>query len=443
MEKLIIEGGLPLEGTVHTAGAKNATLPILAAALLTHEPLSIPNAPRLRDVNTMVSLLRLLGCEIESAPDGALVIQAAGDISPVAEWEQVRQMRGSVCVLGPLLARNGRARVSLPGGCAFGVRPIDLHLKGMEALGAEVRVEHGYVHATAPEGGLQGAEMFLASGSGPTVLGTANVMMAATLARGRTVIHGAACEPEVSDLADCLNAMGASISGQGSPRLEIEGVDELHGATHRVIPDRIEAGTYLVAGALTGGRVRVADCRPDHLFALLDHMARARIPLEIGPDWVETNPRTGTRDSGASRYSGVPRATDVTTHAYPGFPTDLQAQWMTLMCLADGISLIEEQIYPDRYMHVAELARLGARLRRVGTRTIVQGLGATGTASGGALSGAPVTASDLRASAALVLAGLVATGTTEVHRVYHIDRGYEPIEDRLNALGANIRRVPE
>jgi UDP-N-acetylglucosamine 1-carboxyvinyltransferase len=441
MQKLIIEGGTGLSGTVQTAGSKNATLPILAAALLTHDPLSIPNAPRLRDVDTMTDLLRLLGCEVEVAEDGALCAHAAGDISHVAEWEQVRQMRGSVCVLGPLLARNGVARVSLPGGCAFGVRPIDLHLKGMEALGARVRIEHGYVHAQAPEGGLVGAEMFLASGSGPTVLGTANVMMAATLAHGLTVIHGAACEPEVVDLADCLVAMGARVSGQGSPRLEIEGVDELHGTEHRVIPDRIEAGTYLAAGALTGGRVRVAGCRPDHLFALLDHMRRARIPFEIGPDWVET----GERDAAQPL-----RATDVTTHAYPGFPTDLQAQWMALMCLADGISLIEERIYPDRYMHVPELARLGARLRRVGTSTIVEGLGGPGglgTEGGGGgtrgLSGAPVTASDLRASAALVLAGLVAEGTTEVHRVYHIDRGYERIEDRLNALGARIRRVTE
>ena len=437
MEKLIIEGGTQLAGTVHTAGSKNATLPILAASILTHDPLVIPNAPRLRDVETMANLLRLLGCQVEGDDTGAIQVQAAGDISPVAEWEQVRQMRGSVCVLGPLLARNGRARVSLPGGCAFGVRPIDLHLKGMEALGASVRIEHGYVHAQAPAGGLVGAEVFLASGAGPTVLGTANVMKAATLARGRTVIHGAACEPEVSDLADCLNAMGARINGQGSPRLEIEGVDELHGTTHRVIPDRIEAGTYLVAGALTGGRVRVTGCRPEHLFALLDHLAQARIPIEIGPDWVQSNERGG---SSGPALPAPPRATDVTTHAYPGFPTDLQAQWMTLMCLADGISLIEEQIYPDRYMHVAELVRLGARLRRVGTRTIVEGLGAS-DGRRARLSGAPVTASDLRASAALVLAGLVATGSTEVHRVYHIDRGYERIEDRLNALGARIRRV--
>jgi UDP-N-acetylglucosamine 1-carboxyvinyltransferase len=336
-------------------------------------------------------------------------------------------MRGSVCVLGPLLARCGRAEVSLPGGCVFGVRPIDVHLKGMRALGAKVTIEHGFVLAEAPPGGLVGATFFLGSAFGSSVLGTANVMMAAVLARGASVIHGAACEPEVVDLADCLNAMGAKIRGQGSPRLEIEGVDELHGATHRVIPDRIEAGTYIVAGAMSGGRVRVENCEPDRLSCLLDRLQEAEVPYEIGPDWVET----GEYDP----RERAPRSTDVTTQPYPGFPTDLQAQWMALMSLADGISVITERIYSDRWMHLPELERLGAQVRRQGTAAIVRGIDR--------LSGAPVTASDLRASAALVLAGLVAEGTTEVHRVYHIDRGYERIEQRLEGLGAAIRREKE
>jgi UDP-N-acetylglucosamine 1-carboxyvinyltransferase len=318
--------------------------------------------------------------------------------------------------------------VSLPGGCVFGVRPIDVHLKGMEALGARVRIEHGYVIAEAPRG-LRGAEMYLGSAFGSSVLGTANVMMAATLAKGRTVIQGAACEPEVEDLGNCLNAMGAKIKGLGSPRLEIEGVKELGGTEWSVIPDRIEAGTYVIAGAMCGGRVRVEGCRPDHLSVLLDRLWEARVPFDAGPDWIETQPYH-PRDP-ARR----PRSTDVTTHPYPGFPTDLQAQWMALMTLADGISVITECIYPDRYMHIAELTRLGANVRRQSTTAIVQG-----TAR---LSGAQVMASDLRASAALVLAGLVAEGETEIHRVYHIDRGYERIEERLQALGAKIERMSE
>jgi UDP-N-acetylglucosamine 1-carboxyvinyltransferase len=336
-------------------------------------------------------------------------------------------MRGSVAVLGPLLARTGRAVVSQPGGCVIGVRPIDVHLKGLQALGARVKTEHGYVVAEAPPGGLVGAEMYLGTAFGSSVLGTDNVMMAACLARGRTVIHGAACEPEVVDLADCLNQMGARIRGQGSPRLEIEGVERLGGASWRVIPDRIEAGTYLVAGAMCGGAVRVDGCRPDHLTVLLDRLAEASLPYQVGPDWVASMPYD-TRDPDRR-----PRPTDVTTLPYPGFPTDLQAQWMALMTLADGVSVITEQIYPDRYMHLAELLRMGARIRRQATTAVVHGTPM--------LSGAQVTASDLRASAALVLAGLVARGTTEVHRVYHIDRGYERIEERLAGLGAAIERV--
>jgi UDP-N-acetylglucosamine 1-carboxyvinyltransferase len=332
-------------------------------------------------------------------------------------------------VLGPLLARTGRAEVSLPGGCIIGVRPIDVHLKGLQALGARVRVERGYVLAETPRGGLRGASMYLGTAFGSSVTGTANVMMAAVLAKGRTVIHGAACEPEVVDLGECLVAMGARIRGLGSPRIEIEGPCHLSGTPWSVIPDRIEAGTFAIAGAMVGGRVRVAGCRPDHLAALLDRMIEARIPFETGDTWIETqpyHPRDPLRR---------PRSTDVTTLPYPGFPTDLQAQWMALMTLADGISVITETIYPDRYIHMAELARLGAQLRRQSTSAVVQGMSA--------LSGAPVTASDLRASAALVLGALVAEGTTEVHRVYHIDRGYERIEERLASLGAVIRREDE
>ena len=428
MDKFVIEGGHPLEGSVRVGGSKNAVLPVMAAGLLTTEPLRITNAPRLADVDTMMSVLRDLDCSAERCADGTVEVYAREKPQSRAAWENVRRMRGSVAVLGPLLARCGRAEVSLPGGCVFGVRPIDVHLKGMEALGARVRVEHGYVIAEAPRG-LRGAEMFLGSAFGSSVLGTANVMMAAVLAKGRTVIQGAACEPEVVDLGECLSAMGARISGLGSPRVEIEGVDGLHAAEWAVIPDRIEAGTFVVAGAMLGGRVRVEGCRPDHLAVLLDRLWEARVPFDTGEDWIETEPYH-PRDP-ARR----PRATDVTTLPYPGFPTDLQAQWMALMTLADGISVITECIYPDRYMHIAELARLGAQVRRQGTAAIVQGTPR--------LSGAPVMASDLRASAALVLAGLVAEGKTEVHRVYHIDRGYERIEERLCALGAVIRRVDD
>ena len=429
MDKFIVEGGVRLEGEVATAGAKNAVLPVMAASLLASGPLRVRNAPRLADVETMRRVLGDLGCESSRDEEGTLILQSGEIHTTKAGWEHVRKMRGSVCVLGPLLARAGRAEVSLPGGCVFGVRPIDVHLRGFEALGAKVRVEHGFVIAEAPPGGLVGSELFLGSAFGPTVLGTANVLMAAVLANGRTVLHGAACEPEVVDLGHALQAMGAKIEGLGSPRLEIEGVDELGAAEVSVIPDRIEAGTYVLAGAMTGGRVRVTGCRPDHLSVLIERLRDAHVPVEVGPDWIETQPYD-PRDP-AER----PRSTDVTTHPFPGFPTDLQAQWMSLMTMADGISIITERIYPDRYMHLPELARLGASVRREGPAAVVRGTER--------LSGAPITASDLRASAALVLAGLVAEGETEIHRVYHIDRGYERIEERLAPLGARIQRVPE
>ncbi len=427
MKKLVIEGGRRLSGEVRTAGSKNAVLPILAASILTRERLSLRGVPQLSDVDRMMGVLRLLGGEAERTADDGLEVACANDLVAVAPWEEVRTMRGSVCVLGPLLARQGKAKVSLPGGCVFGVRPIDVHIKGLAALGAKIHIEHGYVVAEAPGGRLRGATMYLGSAFGSSVLGTANVLMAATLAEGTTVIHGAACEPEIVDLGDCLVAMGARISGLGSPTLTIEGVDELSGCEHTVIPDRIEAGTYVIAGLMTGGDVKVSGCRPDHLTCLLDRLSQAELPFEVGDDYIQTlafDPETTT-----------PRSTDVSTNVYPGFPTDLQAQWMALMTQADGISIITERIYPDRWMHLPELERLGAEVRRQNTAAVVRGPAA--------LSGAEVTASDLRASAALVLAGLVASGETEVHRVYHIDRGYEQIETRLQALGGQVRRTED
>ena len=427
MDKFVIQGGRPLRGSVRCAGSKNSVLPILAASLLTDEPLEVANAPRVADVASMLDVLADLGSRAERRSDGILEVCSAAVPRCHADWNHVRKMRGSIAVLGPLLARAGRAEVSQPGGCVIGVRPIDLHLKGLRALGARVHVEHGYVVATAPPGGLTGAEMYLGGAAGSTVLGTGNVMMAACLARGTTVIHGAACEPEVIDLGQCLLAMGARIRGIGSPRLEIEGVERLSGARWTVIPDRIEAGTLVIAGSMTGGAVRVEGCRPDHLMILLERLGEAGLPFRAGRDWIETV-AFDTRNF-------RPRPTDVTTLPHPGFPTDLQAQWMALMTQASGMSLITESIYPDRYMHVAELMRMGARVRRQGTSAIVMGPAQ--------LSGAQVMASDLRASAALVLAGLVARGTTEVHRVYHIDRGYERIEERLAGLGAHIERVDD
>jgi UDP-N-acetylglucosamine 1-carboxyvinyltransferase len=426
MDKFVIEGGRALRGSVRTAGSKNAVLPVLAASLLTDEPLVIPNAPRVADVTSMLKVLESLGSRVAQNSDGSVEVCSSDVPGEAAGWDYVRKMRGSVSVLGPLLARTHRACVAMPGGCVIGVRPVDLHIKGMRALGAVVKLDEGEMRAEATQG-LRGAEMYLGGAQGSTVLGTGNVMMAATLAKGTTVIHGAACEPEVVDLGQCLNKMGARISGLGSPRIEIEGVARLHGATHSVIPDRIEAGTYVIAGAITGGAVRVEGCRPDHLMILLERLTEAGIAHEVGADWIKTLPY----DTRARR----PKPTDVTTLAYPGFPTDLQAQWMALMTLAGGMSLITETIYPDRYMHVAELLRMGANIRRQATMAIVNGPAQ--------LSGAEVMASDLRASAALVLAGLIARGTTEVYRVYHIDRGYERIEERLQQLGAVIERIDD
>ncbi len=420
MDKFFIKRNGPLMGRVQVSGSKNSVLPVLAASLLTRQPLRIQNAPRLRDVRVMGELLHSLGVGVEWGSEGSLTAHTLEENSFTAAYEIVSQMRGSFCVLGPLLARRGRAKVSLPGGCVIGVRPIDVHLKGLAQLGANIEVEHGYVVASAPQG-LRGAEIYLGSNFGSSVLGTCNVMMAASLARGKTVIENAASEPEVTDLARFLQGMGAKIQGAGSHEIEIEGVEELHGWEGSVIPDRIEAGTFVIAGVLTQGTVTVENCRPRHLYALLDKLKEAGAKIEYGTDSIQTQP------------SGRLQAVDLATLPYPGFPTDLQAQWMTLMSLAEGISVITERVYPDRFMHAAELMRMGAYVRREGPRVILQGRSK--------LSGAPVMASDLRASAALVLAGLVAEGSTEIHRVYHIDRGYEEIEKKLNPLGASIERV--
>ena len=419
MDSLLIKGGVPLHGEVAISGAKNAVLPILAATLLTTEPCVISRVPNLSDVRYMGQILTWLGASVRFE-NGTVRVQAR-QIKGTGEYDLIRKMRGSICIMGPLLARLHKAAVSLPGGCVIGARPINLHLKGFEALGAKVVVDGGYVHASAKK--LVGAPMFLGGRAGSTVLGTANVMMAATLAEGVTIIESAACEPEVVDLANFLNAMGAKICGAGSPTITITGVKKLHGTEHEVIPDRIEAATYAIAAAVTGGEVQLRGARADHMHAVLDKLSDAGAKIE----------RNG---SGLTvRRGGRLKPVDITTLPYSGFPTDAQAQMMALMTITPGISIITERIFESRFMHVSELARLGADIEIEGPSAIVKG--------GKPLSGAPVMASDLRASAALVLAGLAARGTTQVNRVYHIDRGYEQIDQKLRQLGARIERVEE
>jgi UDP-N-acetylglucosamine 1-carboxyvinyltransferase len=419
MYSLTIQGGRPLEGEVHVSGAKNAVLPILAATLLTREPCVIRRAPDLSDVAFMGRVLTSLGAKVRMQ-GGEITVEAAR-VKGFGDYELVRRMRGSICILGPLLARLGHAEVSLPGGCVFGPRPIDLHLKGLRALGASVTVERGYVCARAKR--LLGTSIFLGGRAGPTVLGTANVMMAATLAQGVTVIESAACEPEIVDLANFLKAMGAQITGAGSPAITIAGVKELHGAAHEVIPDRIEAATFAIAAAATRGEVTLRGSRPEHYHAVLDKLLEtgARVDHLAG----------GVKIRGARRY----RPADLTTQPYAGFPTDAQAQMMVLLTQADGLSLITERIYESRFMHVSELARLGADITLEGSTAVIKGPTV--------LSGAPVMASDLRASAALVLAGLVAKGETRVKRIYHLDRGYEKLDEKLRRLGARVARIQE
>jgi UDP-N-acetylglucosamine 1-carboxyvinyltransferase len=430
MDAFVITGGTPLTGSVRIAGSKNAALPIMAAALLSDDPLDLLDVAELADIGNMRRLLHALGCDA-TAHDGALRLQVTDTSASFAKYDIVRTMRASICALGPLLARRGEARISLPGGCAIGVRPVDLHLKGMEALGARITLDSGDIVATAPPGGkLRGATIFLGGAYGPTVLGTANVMSAATLAHGRTVIESAACEPEIVDLAAVLTAMGARISGAGSPRITIDGVDRLHGARHRVMADRIEAGTYIMAGAIAGGTLTITNCPVDCLMAANTTLAEAGITVRVDPGATDLLRATVTVER-----TGPITPTHVTTQPHPGFPTDLQAQLMAVLTLAHGNSSITERIFPDRFMHMPELSRMGADLMRHGSTVLVSGVKR--------LVGAPVMASDLRASASLVLAGLAAQGQTIVRRVYHLDRGYERMENRLNAVGANIQRVDE
>lgn len=420
MDKIVIDGGRRLKGEVEISGAKNSALPILAASLLTEEESIIENVPELRDISTMIRILRELGAR--ATQEGNVVtVKSSNGLRHAAPWKLVSTMRASVCLLGPLLGRLKKAEVSMPGGCVIGARPIDLHLKGLAALGAKIVIEHGNVKASAKR--LTGGEVYLGGPFGSSVLATGNVMMAAALAEGITRIECAACEPEVVDLANFLIAMGAKIRGAGSHLIEIEGVKKLHGARYRVVPDRIETGTFMVASALTRGDIRLRNVVPEHNNALMDKLR------EAGVD-VESN-RSSVRVISKRKL----RPVDVTTLPYPGFPTDLQAQMMSLMTVTPGISVITEKIYPDRFIHISELNRMGSKIFLEGNSAIVTGVKR--------LSGAPVMASDLRASAALVLAGLVAEGRTDVHRVYHLDRGYERIEEKFNSLGAKIWREKE
>jgi UDP-N-acetylglucosamine 1-carboxyvinyltransferase len=420
MDKLVVFGGKPLVGEVKISGAKNAILPILAATLLTDDTCIIKNAPVLQDTNTMLRILRSLGKSTEFNND-TIVVVSKNPNKFVADYKLVSTMRASFCVLGPLLAKLKKARVSLPGGCVIGVRPVDLHLKGIEALGAKVDIEGGYVNAKAKF--LKGNHIYLGGEFGSSVLATANVMMAATLAKGKTIIESAACEPEIVDLANFLIKMGAKINGQGTPTIDIEGVKRLHAAEHEVISDRIEAGTFLIAAAITKGRLTLNGAIWQHLLALIDKLEQA------GMDILKTGKKIIV--SARRRL----RPVNITTLPYPGFPTDLQAQFMALMSVTPGVCVITEKIYPDRFMHIAELNRMGANIKREGPHAIIQGVKY--------LSGAPLMASDLRASAALVLAGLVARGRTDISRIYHLDRGYENLELKLQNLGADIRRQKE
>lgn len=419
MDIFRIEGPVQLNGRVKVNGSKNAALPIMAATLLASGKSTITGVPDLSDIAVLKQLINQLGCPVDTAPNGDISIDATTVENPVGEYDIVRKMRASICILGPLVARCGRAEVSMPGGCAIGDRPINIHLRGLRELGASIHLENGNVIAEAPQG-LRGADIFLGGAFGSTVLGTANILMAAALAKGRTVIESAACEPEISDLAHCLNLMGARISGIGSPRLTIEGVGELKPVTYQVIPDRIEAGTFMVAAAITRGELHLSHCRTDDLMAVVDKLRNIGVTVESAPDGCVV------------ALQGRVKATDITTHPFPGFPTDLQAQFMALLALADGNSIVIEKIFPDRYMHVAEMNRMAADLRKEGPVVIAAGVNK--------LVAAPVMASDLRASAALVLAGMAAEGTTVINRVYHIDRGYERIEEKLNPVGAKITR---
>ena len=419
MDKLIITGGTRLDGSVRIAGAKNAALPIIAAALLADQPVMIRNVPHLHDVTTTLELLGRMGVDFVVDEKLNIEINAQTIKNFYVPYELVKTMRSSILVLGPLLARFGEAEVSLPGGCAIGSRPVDLHIKGLEAMGAEITVENGYIKAKASR--LKGARLVMDI---VTVTGTENLMMAATLADGTTVIENAAREPEVLDLAQCLNSMGAKVSGAGSDTITIEGVEKLHGTTYDVLPDRIETGTYLVAAAITGGRIMVKDTRPNILDAVIAKLREAGARIEIGEDWISLD-MEGRR----------PKAVSIHTAPYPAFPTDMQAQFTALNIVAEGAGTITETVFENRFMHVSEMQRMGAEIRLEGNTAFSNGKEK--------LTGAPVMATDLRASASLVLAGLVAEGDTIVDRIYHIDRGYDCIEEKLAGLGATIRRIPD
>ena len=418
MDKLIITGGRPLSGDVRISGAKNAALPILAATLLAEDPMVIGNIPHLRDITTTMELLGRMGVELTVDEKMRVEVDAGRLDNPFAPYELVKTMRASILVLGPLLARCGQADVSLPGGCAIGSRPVDLHIEGLRAMGAEITVEGGYIKARASR--LKGVRLVLDL---VTVTGTENLMMAATLAEGVTLLENAAREPEVVDLANCLNAMGAKISGAGTTTITIEGVKSLHGTHYEVLPDRIETGTFLVAGAISGGKVRVRDTDPTQLDAVLKKLREAGAALEVGDDYIILD-----------MHGKRPRAVNVHTAPYPAFPTDMQAQFTALNTVAEGVGTITETVFENRFMHVQELQRMGANIKLEGNTAICTGVPR--------LTGAPVMATDLRASASLVLAGLVADGETVVDRIHHVDRGYQNIEDKFAGLGAQIRRVP-
>jgi UDP-N-acetylglucosamine 1-carboxyvinyltransferase len=418
MAKILISGGEPLNGEVLISGAKNAVLPILAATLLADGPMEISNVPHLHDVTTTMELLGRMGVQLTVDEKMRITVDPTTITSHVAPYDLVKTMRASILVLGPLVARFGAAEVSLPGGCAIGSRPVDQHIRGLRALGADITVENGYIVAKAKR--LRGARIVMDM---ITVTGTENIMMAAVLAHGTTVIENAAQEPEVLDLANCLNAMGAKISGAGSATLVIDGVERLHGCSYEVLPDRIETGTFLVAGAITQGRVLAKRARPDTLDAVLTKLEESGAHINTGPDWIEVDMR-GNR----------PKAVNLTTAPYPAFPTDMQAQFIALNAAAEGVGVVTETVFENRFMHIQELQRLGADIRVEGNTAISRGVTT--------MSGAPLMATDLRASASLVLAGLIAQGETTVDRIYHIDRGYENIEEKLGGLGAKIRRLP-
>jgi UDP-N-acetylglucosamine 1-carboxyvinyltransferase len=422
MDAMVVTGGRRLKGRVRAGGAKNAALPIMAASILAEGHMRLRGVPDLADIRTMARLLKTLGVRVERERGGEMVLRSPRRTTRNrAPYKIMRTMRAGICVLGPLVARRGKAEVSLPGGCAIGDRPVDLHLRGLRALGARIRIQHGYIVGESRR--LRGTEMYLGGPFGSSVTGTENILMAAVLAKGTTVIDCAACEPEIRDLASVLTKMGARIDGLGSPRLVVEGVDRLSGCEHTIIPDRVEAGTLLLAGAATRGDVTVQGARWDDLFALVTVLREIGIDVRHDADTIRVRARRR------------PRSIDVTTLPFPGFPTDLQAQMMALLTVADGISVVTEKIFPDRFMHVAELGRMGAIIRKEGNAVVVHGTRA--------LSGAEVMASDLRASAALVIAGLVAGGKTTISRVYHLDRGYARLERKLRRLGAVIRRVKQ